>query len=69
MKFKAKPKLVDQNASDLDIPIDSEGYVTGYYVDGLIVGNFAEVNTEYTSLEWWCPVDVSTLVEVEGEEE
>lgn len=64
MKFKAKTQFVDQNPSDFDIPIDKDGYVQGYYVDGYIVGDFVEANEEYTSLEWWCPVDVSTLKEV-----
>lgn len=64
MKFRAQPKIIDRSPSDLDIPVDEEGYVQGFYVDGFIVGGFVEVNEEYTSLEWWCPVDVSTMKEV-----
>lgn len=66
MKFQAQPKFVDEMPSDLDIPLNSQGYVEGYYVDGFIVGDFIETNEEYTSLEWWCPVDVSTLKPLDG---
>ena len=41
--------------------IDSDGYIYGYYVDGAIVGKFTDLNDEYTNLEYWCEVDISTL--------
>ena len=41
--------------------IDSNGYIYGYYVDGAIVGKFTDLNDEYTNLEYWCEVDISTL--------
>lgn len=67
MKFKAKPKMVDQTPSDFDIPVDAEGYVRGWYVDGFIVGEVIESTEEYINLEYWCPVDVSTLEQEESE--
>lgn len=62
MKFKAKPIKVEMPTSyDWDIPVDSKGYVTGYYVDGFIVGEVIESTEEYINLSWWYPVDVGTL--------
>lgn len=64
VKFKAQPKLVDQKPSDFEMPLDADGYVHGWYVDGFIVGGVIESTEEYVSLEYWCPVDVSTLKKV-----
>lgn len=63
MKFKAQPKIVDapMSVEAWGVPLDEQGYVTGFYVDGYIVGPVVESTEEYISLEWWCPVDVSTL--------
>lgn len=69
MRFKAQPKLVDQTPSELDIPLDSDGYVHGWYVDGFIVGKVMESCEEYIALEFWCPVDVSTLEQEESARE
>jgi len=41
--------------------LDDDGYVHGYYLDGYIVGGFIEVNSEYTNLEYWVPIEEDTL--------
>ena len=68
MKYKAKIKYtrdklkIVRHTDFLERGIiDNNGYIDGYYVDGAIVGNFADLNDEYTSLEYWCEVDVDTL--------
>ena len=66
MKFRAKP-LFEKGENDAYFKkefaefIDKDGYIVGWYVDGAIVGDFVEFNEEYTSLEFWCKVDVDTL--------
>ena len=69
MKFRAKP-LFEKDELEDDLKkefaefadfIDKDGYIVGWYVDGAIVGKFVEFNEEYTSLEFWCKVDVETL--------
>lgn len=72
MKFKAKPKPFDYESFEhywLEERIDGDGYVTGYYVDGYIVGEFVVVDSEYTHLEFWVPVLKDTLELVEELEE
>lgn len=75
MKFKAKPeffKRVDSTVGLLEVEpfegfyklLDNDGYISGYYVDGYIVGKISEVTDEYFSPEFWCPVDKSTLVKI-----
>jgi uncharacterized phage protein (TIGR01671 family) len=34
--------------------------------DNMIVGEFAEVHEDYAHLEWWCPVDPSTIGQYTG---
>ena len=72
MKYKAKIKytrdkyrLVRHTDFLEERGIDSDGYIYGYYVDGAIVGNFTDLNDEYTNLQYWCEVDVDTLELVE----
>ena len=66
MKFRAKP-LFEKGENEDDFKkefaefIDEDGYIVGWYVDGAIVGKFVEFGEEYTSLEFWCKVDVETL--------
>ena len=68
MKYKAKIKytrdeyrlVIHTDFLERGI-IDSNGYIYGYYVDGAIVGKFTDLNDEYTNLEYWCEVDISTL--------
>lgn len=66
MKFRAKP-LFEKDESEAYFKkefaefIDEDGYIVGWYVDGAIVGKFVEFYDEYTSLEFWCKVDVDTL--------
>ena len=70
MKFRAKP-LFEEGENEDDVKkefaefIDKDGYIVGWYVDGAIVGNFVEFEDEYTSLEFWCKVDVETLEVIE----
>ena len=66
MEFRAKP-LFEKGENEDDVKkefaefIDEDGYIVGWYVDGAIVGDFVEFDEEYTSLEFWCKVDVETL--------
>ena len=70
MKFRAKP-LFEKGENDTYFKkefaefIDKDGYIVGWYVDGAIVGKLVEFNEEYTSLEFWCKVDVETLEVIE----
>lgn len=45
--------------------MDEDGYIHGWYVDGVIVGKFIDLNDEYATLEFWCPIDIETLEVVE----
>ncbi|OTN76746.1 hypothetical protein A5886_001825 [Enterococcus sp. 8G7_MSG3316] len=65
MKFKAKPEKPVQSLNELEVPIDSEGYVHGWYVDGFIVGSPVEYTDEYIALEYWCPIYEDTLKQVD----
>lgn len=38
-----------------------DGWFKGYYVDGYIVGGFLEIDSDHTELEYWIPIDKSTL--------
>ncbi|KAF1295168.1 hypothetical protein BAU15_05295 [Enterococcus sp. JM4C] len=69
MKFKAKPikEMSKEDLEYIEFKPDAEGYIHGFYVDGYIVGKVIEANSEYISLENWCPVDVDTL-QMEDEE-
>ena len=68
-KYRAKPEdiiLGDEDSQEwLQSRLDKDGYITGYYLKGpsgaYLVGELIEVNPEYTVLEYWVPVDVSTL--------
>ena len=67
MIYKAKPKPHNYGRYGYDWLVDlldEEGYVHGYYVDGYIVGDFAEVNEEYTHLEFWVPIEMDTLTQI-----
>lgn len=72
VKLKAKPKdnITDVYHLDwLHSMLDEDGYVTGYYLKGpsgaYLVGELIEADAEYTVLEYWVPVDESTLEVVE----
>ena len=76
MKFKAKPKLSAMQQLEeepfnqfglIKDYLDEEGYVHGWYVDGYIVGKMLEANEEYCVLEFWCPIDKSTLAAIGNE--
>lgn len=61
---KAKPDLRYVTLEELkewDYELDEQGYVTGWYADGYIIGEFTEVTEEYVAISQWCPVDVSTV--------
>lgn len=64
MLFKAKPKtsVFDQETYlDECPPVDADGYIHGWYVDGFIVGAVQESNEEYIALDFWCPIEKDTL--------
>ena len=65
--FKAKAETSVEELKSIGIE-NENGYVTGYFVDGFIVGTVVEANDEYISIEWWCPVDADTLERVETDE-
>lgn len=72
MKFKAKPIQIENEYEDtswLDEKLDEDGYIHGYYVDGHIVGDFAVLDSEYTHLDYWVPVQKETLVPINGDTE
>lgn len=72
MIYKAKPKPHNYGRYDYDWLVDlldEEGYVHGYYVDGYIVGDIAEVTEDYIHLEYWVPIEKDTLTQVEKEEQ
>ena len=70
MKFRAKTLFENgENKDDFKKEfadfIDKDGYIVGWYVDGAIVGKFIDFDEQYTSLEFWCKVDVETLEVIE----
>ena len=70
MKFRAKPlfekdELEDDLKKEFADFLDKDGYIFGWYVDGAMVGKFIDFDEEYTSLEFWCKVDVETLEVIE----
>ena len=72
MLFKAKPTAYACSAEhysyDWSLPLDDEGYVHGWYVDGFIVGAVQESTEEYIALDFWCPIEKDTLEAVKGVE-
>lgn len=74
MKFKAKPAykryqgvvigFQDEPFEGYYDLLDTDGYVSGYYVDGYIIGKIAAVTDEYFQPDFWCPIDKSTLVKI-----
>lgn len=65
MKFKAKPEKSIQSLIEQGVPIDPDGYVRGWYVDGFIVGTPVEHTDEYLALEYWCSIYEDTLKPVD----
>ena len=69
IRYRAKPKDIIMGDEDslewLQWMLDEDGCVTGYYLKGpsgvYLVGELIEVDVEYTVLEYWVPVDESTL--------
>ena len=65
--YKAKLKHLAFSKEDLegfygdDFEYNPEQYLTGWYVDGFLVGTIEEASDEYVSLEWWSPVDRANL--------
>lgn len=72
MLFKAKPKTTSLNhelySYEWTPPMDADGYIYGWYVDGFIVGAVQESNEEYIALDFWCPVEKDTLEVVKEDE-
>lgn len=71
MKFRAKPEagiFKEIEVGELDWLydlLDKDGFVTGYYVDGYIVGDIVEAEEEYLSFEFHIPIQKETLEAVE----
>lgn len=68
MLFKAKPKasaLESDHYSHAygqwEFPIDADGYIHGWYVDGYIIGAIQESTEEYIAPDFWCPIEKDTL--------
>lgn len=65
MLFKAKPTAYAFSAEhysyDWSLPLDEEGYIHGWYVDGFIVGAVQESTEEYIAMDFWCPIEKDTL--------
>lgn len=69
MKFKAKPKMsiYTEDGDKIDWLadlLDEDGYITGWYADGYLLGDIWETDEEYITFEWWVPVKEDTLKEV-----
>lgn len=74
MKFKGKPTVTNPKEytaaevlddEQINEMFDEDGYVYGYLVGGeigtFIVGGITDVDEDYASLAWWCPVDPETV--------
>lgn len=68
MLFKAKPKAsaleptaYSYHYGEWNFPIDTDGYIHGWYVDGYIVGAIQESTEEYIAPDFWCPIEKDTL--------
>lgn len=65
MLFKAKPKASAFNhelySYEWTPPIDANGFIHGWYVDGFIVGSVQESTDEYIAPDFWCPIEKDTL--------
>ncbi|MCO8292638.1 hypothetical protein [Tetragenococcus halophilus] len=44
--------------------LDKDGYLTGWYADGYLLGDIIEIDIEYLTFEWWVPIQEDTLKEV-----
>lgn len=62
LRFTAKSELTVEELNELHIP-HTNGWVTGWYADGYILGDIIEVDEEYIVHEWWCKVDENTMQE------
>lgn len=75
MKFRAKVdeskiSVWDAEWTDFceDGIIDEEGYITGWYVDGFILGDVVEADSETIIFGYWVPVLRETVGLVYTEE-
>lgn len=65
-KFKAKSELNIEEMDGFGIPHEN-GWVTGWYADGYLLGDALEVHEEYIAHEWWCKVDKNTVKSLDNE--
>lgn len=42
--------------------IDDDGYISGFYVDGYIIGKIIESSDEHILPKFWCPIQEDTLI-------
>lgn len=45
--------------------IDKDFYISGWYVDGYIVGPVVDVGDDHIDFEYWCKVDEDTVTDCE----
>jgi uncharacterized phage protein (TIGR01671 family) len=65
IKFRGKSVLSIEELNDKEIPHDN-GWVYGWYVDGWIVGEYADSDDEWISFEWWSQVMPETVGQYTG---
>ncbi len=64
-EYRGKSVLSIEELNDKEIP-HKNGWVYGWYVDGWIVGNYAESEDEWIAFEWWSQVMPETVGQFTG---
>lgn len=65
IKFRGKSVLSIEELKEKEIPHEN-GWVYGWYVDGWIVGNYADSDDELIAFEWWSQVIHETVGQYTG---
>lgn len=64
-EYRGKSVLSIEELNDKEIPHEN-GWVYGWYVDGWIVGNYADSDDEWIAFEWWSQVIPETVGQSTG---
>lgn len=61
-QFRAKIQFWDEMEDKEDCPVANEdGWVTGWYADGIMVGKAIECDEDGVIFEWWTYVDPESV--------
>jgi len=61
-QFRAKIQYWDEMEDKEDYPVANEdGWVTGWYADGIMVGKAIECNEDGVVFDWWTWVDPESV--------